>query len=146
MPGKMLSWGKMWLSKTLKSDGLKSWVFEVSLADLQNDEITFRKFKLIIVAVQGKNCLTNFHDMDLTCDIMCSIVKNGRPWLKLTLMSRLPMVTWFICSVWVLHRKSHQPDSEDFLGPAPAGAPDPQEDDGNHYPRGADKWLGKGDQ
>ena len=63
----------------ISSDGLKSWVFEVSLADLQNDEITFRKFKLIIVADQGKNCLTNFHDMDLSCDIMCSIVKNGRP-------------------------------------------------------------------
>ena len=30
-----------------------------------------------------------------------------------------------------------QSDSEDLLRPAPAGAPDPQEDDGNHDPKGA---------
>jgi small subunit ribosomal protein S3Ae len=50
-------------------------VFEVSLADLQNDEVAFRKFKLITEDVQGKNCLTNFHGMDLTRDKMCSMVK-----------------------------------------------------------------------
>ncbi|XP_062933357.1 small ribosomal subunit protein eS1-like [Cynocephalus volans] len=31
----------------IASDGLKGHVFEVSLADLQNDEVAFRKFKLI---------------------------------------------------------------------------------------------------
>lgn len=50
-------------------------MFEVSLADLQNDEVAFRKFKLISEDVQGKNCLTNFHGMDLTRDKMCSMVK-----------------------------------------------------------------------
>lgn len=50
-------------------------MFEVSLADLQNDEVAFRKFKLITEDVQGKNCLTNFHGMDLTRDKMCSMVK-----------------------------------------------------------------------
>ena len=35
--------------------------------------------------------------------------------------------------------KRQQKDLEDLLRPAPAGAPDPQEDDGNHDPRGADK-------
>ena len=59
----------------IASDGLKGHVFEVSLTDLQNDEVAFRKFKLITEDVQGKNCLTNFHGMDLTRDKMCSMVK-----------------------------------------------------------------------
>ena len=32
-------------------------VFEVSLPDLQNDEVALKKFKLITEDVQGKNCL-----------------------------------------------------------------------------------------
>lgn len=50
-------------------------MFEVSLADLQNDEVAFRKFKLICEDVQGKNCLTNFHGMDMTTDKLRSLVK-----------------------------------------------------------------------
>ena len=38
-----------------------------------------------------------------------------------------------------LKKKMQQSDLEDLLCPAPAGAPDPQEDDGNHDLRGADK-------
>ncbi|XP_015778361.1 PREDICTED: 40S ribosomal protein S3a-like [Acropora digitifera] len=56
-------------------DGLKGRVFEVSLADLQNDEVAFRKFKLIVEEVQAKNCLTNFHGMDMTTDKLRSLVK-----------------------------------------------------------------------
>ena len=63
------------LLKGIASDGLKGRVFEVSLADLQNDEVTFRKFKLIAEEVQGRNVLTNFHGMDLTRDKLCSMVK-----------------------------------------------------------------------
>uniref|UniRef100_UPI00358EF568 small ribosomal subunit protein eS1-like n=1 Tax=Myxine glutinosa TaxID=7769 RepID=UPI00358EF568 len=59
----------------IASDSLKGRLFEVSLADLQNDELTFRNFHLIVEDVQGKNCLTNFHGMDLTCDKLCSMVK-----------------------------------------------------------------------
>lgn len=59
--------GKTLVSRTvgtkIASDGLKGRVYEVSLADLQNDEIAFRKFKLICDDVQGKNCLTNFYGM-----------------------------------------------------------------------------------
>jgi small subunit ribosomal protein S3Ae len=53
-------------------------VFEVSLADLQNDndaERSFRKFRLIADDVQGRNVLTNFHGMDLTTDKLRSMVK-----------------------------------------------------------------------
>ena len=38
----------------IASDGLKGRVFEVSLADLQNDEVAFRKFKLPTEDVQSK--------------------------------------------------------------------------------------------
>merc|ERR1711925_63131 len=62
----------------IASDGLKGRVYEVSLADLQNEndaERSYRKFKLICEEVQGKNCLTNFHGMNLTTDKLRSMVK-----------------------------------------------------------------------
>ncbi len=59
----------------IASDGLKGRVFECSLADLQNDEIAFRKFKLVAEEVQGRNVLTNFHGMNLTTDKLRSMVK-----------------------------------------------------------------------
>merc|ERR1712026_548689 len=58
--------------------GLKGRVFEVSLADLQNEndaERSYRKFKLLIEEIQGKNCLTSFHGMNLTTDKLRSMVK-----------------------------------------------------------------------
>ncbi|ELW57422.1 40S ribosomal protein S3a [Tupaia chinensis] len=64
------------------SDGLKGHVFEVSLADLQNDKVTFRKFKLITEDDQGKNFLTNFHGIDLTRDKMCSMVKRWQTMIE----------------------------------------------------------------
>uniref|UniRef100_A0A2I3TLW3 Small ribosomal subunit protein eS1 n=1 Tax=Pan troglodytes TaxID=9598 RepID=A0A2I3TLW3_PANTR len=78
--------GKMLVTRTqgtkIASDGLKGRVFEVSLADLQNDEVAFRKFKLITEDVQGKNCLTNFHGMDLTRDKTCSMVKKWQTMME----------------------------------------------------------------
>ena len=59
----------------IASDGLKGRVFECSLADLQNDEMAFRKFRLIAEEVQGRNVLTNFHGMNLTTDKLRSMVK-----------------------------------------------------------------------
>lgn len=54
--------GKTLVNRTqgtkIASEGLKSRVFEVSLADLQSDsdaERSFRKFRLIAEDVQGKN-------------------------------------------------------------------------------------------
>ncbi|PGH10964.1 40S ribosomal protein S1 [Polytolypa hystricis UAMH7299] len=58
------------------NDSLKGRIFEVSLADLQNDEDhAFRKVKLRVDEVQGKNCLTNFHGMDFTSDKLRSLVR-----------------------------------------------------------------------
>merc|ERR1711922_48953 len=74
--------GKTLVNRTqgtrIASDGLKGRVYEVSLADLQNEndaERSFRKFKLVCEEVQGKNCLTNFHGMGLTTDKPRSMVK-----------------------------------------------------------------------
>merc|ERR1712046_211973 len=57
--------GKTLVNRTagtrIASDGLKGRVFEVSLADLQNEndaERSYRKFKLMVEDVQGKNWLT----------------------------------------------------------------------------------------
>jgi len=71
--------GKTLVNRTqgtrIASEGLKGRVFECSLADLQNDEIAYRKFRLIAEEVQGRLVLTNFHGMDLTTDKLRSMVK-----------------------------------------------------------------------
>lgn len=74
--------GKTLVNRTqgtkLASDGLKSRVYEVSLADLQEEkeaERSYKKFKLVCEDVQGKNCLTQFYGMDLTTDKLRSMVK-----------------------------------------------------------------------
>merc|ERR1719278_932475 len=74
--------GKTLVNRTagtkIASGGLKGRVYEVSLADLQNEndaERSFRKFRLICEDVQGKNCLTTFYGMNLTTDKLRSMVK-----------------------------------------------------------------------
>merc|ERR1711985_53232 len=60
----------------LASDGLKGRVYEVSLADLNQDEDqAYRKIKLRCDDIQGKNCLTQFHGMDFTTDKLRSLVR-----------------------------------------------------------------------
>ena len=75
-----ISVGKTLVNRTtgLKNanDALKGRIFEVSLADLQKDEEhAFRKVKLRVDEVQGKNCLTNFHGLDFTSDKLRSLVR-----------------------------------------------------------------------
>merc|ERR1712088_890172 len=74
--------GKTLVNRTqgtkIASDGLKGRVFEVSLADLQNEEAaerSFRKFRFICDDVQGKNCLCSFYGMSLTSDKLKGVVK-----------------------------------------------------------------------
>lgn len=61
----------------IASEALKGRVFEASLADLQKDEeLAYRKIRLRVEEVQGRNCLTSFHGMDLTTDkvrILCCV-------------------------------------------------------------------------
>uniref|UniRef100_A0A453IQJ7 40S ribosomal protein S3a n=1 Tax=Aegilops tauschii subsp. strangulata TaxID=200361 RepID=A0A453IQJ7_AEGTS len=61
---------------SIASEGLKHRVFEVSLADLQNDEDqAYRKIRLRAEDVQGMNVLTNFWGMDFTTDKLRSLVR-----------------------------------------------------------------------
>ena len=76
----VLSVGKTLVNRTtgLKNanDALKGRIFEVSLADLQKDEDhAFRKVKLRVDEVQGRNCLTDFHGLDFTSDKLRSLVR-----------------------------------------------------------------------
>lgn len=104
------------------SDWLKGLVFVVSLADLQNNKVVFCKFKLITEDVQGKNC---------------------PPWLPR--YGPDPAVWspcrcedhWRLPSAFLLrgfYKEVRQPDQKDLLSPAPAGPPNPQEDDGGSWP------------
>jgi len=72
--------GKTLVSRTqgtkIASEALKGRVIEVSLADLQkNEEDAYRKMRLRIEDVQGRNCLTNFWGMDFTTDKLRSLVR-----------------------------------------------------------------------
>jgi len=74
--------GKTLVNRTqgtkIATDFLKGRVFEVSLGDLNETEADYRKFRLIVEDVQGRNCLTNFHGMSFTKDKLCSMVKKNQ--------------------------------------------------------------------
>lgn len=79
------SFGKTCVNRTqgtrLASDGLKHRVYEMNLADLTADEEqAFRKMRLRCEDVQGRQCLTDFHGMDVTRNHLCSLV---RKWMTL---------------------------------------------------------------
>merc|ERR1719229_528239 len=72
--------GKTLVSRTqgtkIASEQLKGRVLELNLADLNNDEDqAFKKVKLCIEEVQGRNCLTDFHGLTLTRDKLYSLVR-----------------------------------------------------------------------
>jgi len=58
------------------SDSLKGRVFTLSLADLHaQEDLDYRKIKLVGEEVQGKTLLTNFYGMDMTRDKLCSLIR-----------------------------------------------------------------------
>jgi len=72
--------GKTLCSRTqgtkIASEELKGRVLELNLADLNNDEDqSYKKVKLCIEEVQGRNCLTDFHGLTLTRDKLCSLIR-----------------------------------------------------------------------
>merc|ERR1712113_733615 len=72
--------GKTLVTRTqgtkIASEELKGRILEANLADLNSDEDnSFRKIRLRIEDVQGKNCLTNFWGMDFTTDKLRSLVR-----------------------------------------------------------------------
>ncbi|KAG2664687.1 hypothetical protein I3760_16G094900 [Carya illinoinensis] len=67
----------------IASEGLKHRVFEVSMADLQDDEDhAYRKIKLRAEDVQGKNVLTNFWGMDFTTNKLRSLVRKWQTMIE----------------------------------------------------------------
>merc|ERR1712048_1381372 len=58
----------------IATEELKGRALELNLADLNNDE-AYKKVKLCIEDVQGRNCLTDFHGLELTRDRLCSLIK-----------------------------------------------------------------------
>lgn len=69
----------------LATDGLKGRIYEVNLADLNNDDDqAFRKIKLQCEEVQGNNCLCDFAGMDMTRDKLCSLVRKWHTLIEAT--------------------------------------------------------------
>merc|ERR1711972_348475 len=127
--------GKTLVNRTqgtkIASEGLKGRVFECSLADLQGEkdaERSYRKFKLLIEEIQGKNCLTSFHGMNLTTDKLRSMVKKwqtlieGNVDVKTTDGYMLRLLHW-------IHHQVGQVHQEDLLRPELADQ-EHQEEDG----------------
>jgi len=72
--------GKTLISKSvgtkIASEEMKGRVLEVNLADLNNDEDqSYKKIRLCVEEVQGRNCLTDFHGLSLTRDKECSLIR-----------------------------------------------------------------------
>jgi len=72
--------GKTLVSRTagtkIATEELKGRVLEVNLADLNGDEDqSYKKIKLCIEDVQGRNCLCDFHGLSLTRDKLCSLIR-----------------------------------------------------------------------
>ncbi|KAB1218130.1 40S ribosomal protein S3a-1 [Morella rubra] len=79
--------GKTLVTRTqgtkIASEGLKHRVFEVSMADLQDDEDhAYRKIRLRAEDVQGRNVLTNFWGMDFTTDKLRSLVRKWQTMIE----------------------------------------------------------------
>jgi small subunit ribosomal protein S3Ae len=71
--------GKTCVTRTtgtrIATDYLKGRVVESSLADLNNTQDAWRKIKLCVEDIEGRNCLTNFHGLDMTRDKLCQYIR-----------------------------------------------------------------------
>ena len=72
--------GKTLINKSagqkIATEDLKGRVLEVNLGDLNNNpELGYRKIRLEIQEVQGRNALCDFHGMELTRDKLCSLIR-----------------------------------------------------------------------
>ena len=75
--------GFMPVTKTMgtkiASEQLKGRIVETNMKDILLDKDQdlkgARKIKLVIEDVQGTNCITNFHGMDITRDALCSMIR-----------------------------------------------------------------------
>jgi len=80
-PFETVSFGKTCVTRSsgtrIATDQLKGRIVDYSLADLKqkSDSLYWRKIKLMIEDIEGKNCRTSFYGMDITRDKYCSLLK-----------------------------------------------------------------------
>jgi len=90
VPFKSGSFGKTCITKSsgtrIATDLIKGRVVESSLADLkdQSDNLAWRKIKLIVEEVEGRNLKTSFYGMDLTRDKLCQMIKKWQTLIEVT--------------------------------------------------------------
>jgi len=64
------------MGQKISSDFLRGRVYELSLADLtEDDSFSHRKILLKCDDIQGRSCITNFYGMDLTTDRLRSLIR-----------------------------------------------------------------------
>merc|ERR1712180_266755 len=136
--------GKTVVTRTIgtkiASDGLKGRVFEMAQADLNQDEVAFRKFKLICEDVQGKNCMTNFHGMTMTTDKLRSLVKKWQTCIEAH--CDVKTTDGYLLRVFAIGFTRRRPNMNKKA--AYAINTDPchsQENDRNHHKRGDNQGL-----
>jgi small subunit ribosomal protein S3Ae len=61
----------------IATEVIKGRVVESSLADLQgkSEQLAWRKVRLIIDEVEGRNCKTSFYGIDITRDKLCQMIR-----------------------------------------------------------------------
>jgi small subunit ribosomal protein S3Ae len=80
-PFEATAFGKTCINRTqgtkISSERIKGRVVEASLADLKPnmDHMSWRKIKLMIEDIEGKNARTSFYGMDMTRDKLCQFIK-----------------------------------------------------------------------
>ncbi|WBW72226.1 40S ribosomal protein S3a [Schizosaccharomyces osmophilus] len=83
------------------NDALKGRILEVSLADLQKDEEhAFRKVKLRVEDIQGKNCLTSFNGLSITSDKLRSLVRKWQTTIEAD--QTIKTTDGYLCRVFVV--------------------------------------------
>merc|ERR1711920_1051711 len=105
--------GKTLVSRTqgtkIATEELKGRVLELNLADLNADEDqSYKKVKLCIEEVQGRNCLTDFHGLTLTRDKQCSLVKKFQAIIE----AHVDVKTWdgYLVRMFVIAFTKRRPD------------------------------------
>merc|ERR1719454_583500 len=105
--------GKTLISRTqgtkIASEEMKGRVFELNLADLNNDEDqASKKVRLAVEDVQGRNCLTDFHGMTITRDKQCALM---RKWFTLIeAHSDVKTTDGYLVRIFVLAFTKRRPD------------------------------------
>jgi len=129
--------GKTLISKSvgtkIASEEMKGRILEVNLADLNLDEDnSFKKIRLCIEEVQGRNCLADFHGLSLTRDKECSLIRKWQTLIEAHTDVRTTdgyLVRLFVIA---FTKKTPRPGQDKLLRSVGADSQNPQKDGGDH--------------